>query len=263
MNDVVYGVSGISINAWAWDATTNQWKPREQYPMVSCLMPTYGRCPHHQELLEEAVHSFLLQDYVGARELIILNDCREHHLVCNAPGVIVVNDWYRAPTLGEKYNRMLELARGELICTWEDDDISLPWRISESVKRIDDADYFNPKTYWVINGDVFAFEQNTGYCHNASMYRKDAALKVGGYPNDCKQDAGMDTRLRSSGKTVQGPLNMNNAFYIYRWGVTDHLSGASNPDESYLSRQGHHKIPGTYYLNPHWKRDYVEMARRS
>jgi len=262
MRDVVYGNDRL-CGTWRWCDTTKTWKVNDSFPLVSCLMPTYGRCPHHQHLLEEAVQSFVLQDYPGPRELIILNDCREHQLVCDVPGVIVINDWYRAPTLGDKYNRMLELARGTFICTWEDDDISLPWRISESVKRIGNADYFNPKSYWVINGDVFQFEQNTGYAHNASMYRKDTALKVGGYPSDCKQDAGMDSRLRSSGKVVQGPLNVSDSFYIYRWGVTDHLSGASDPGASYTARMGHHKIHGTFHLRPQWKQDYTAMARLS
>ena len=39
-------------------------------PKVSCYCATYGRV----SLLEESVHSFLIQDYDGEKELIILND---------------------------------------------------------------------------------------------------------------------------------------------------------------------------------------------
>ncbi|MCL4258972.1 MAG: glycosyltransferase family 2 protein, partial [Anaerolineales bacterium] len=39
-------------------------------PPVSCICPTYGRV----ELLEEAIESFLRQDYPGQKELIVLND---------------------------------------------------------------------------------------------------------------------------------------------------------------------------------------------
>ena len=42
----------------------------EGQPAVSCICLTYGR-PH---VLEEAIHSFLLQDYAGSKELIVLND---------------------------------------------------------------------------------------------------------------------------------------------------------------------------------------------
>lgn len=255
MKDILYGCAS---NYHKIDPAT--WMLRDRLPMVSCLMPTHGRCPHHQHLLEEAVESFLRQDYFGARELIILNDCKEHHLICHAPGVIVINDWYRAPTLGEKYNRMLDVARGELVCTWEDDDISLPWRISLSVNKLGEFEYFNPKAYWVICGDVFKFEKNTGYAHNASMYRRDTARRLGGYPADCKQDAGMDSKLRRNATTIDGFLDAHEAFYIYRWGVTDHLSGNGDPEQAYLQRASKKQIKGAYTLNPHWAKDYVEMA---
>ena len=45
----------------------------ERTPAVSCICPTYGR----PELLEEAIYCFLLQDYPGPKELIVLNDYAE------------------------------------------------------------------------------------------------------------------------------------------------------------------------------------------
>ena len=41
--------------------------------MISCLMPTYNRIPGRQFLIDEALESFLLQDYED-KELIICND---------------------------------------------------------------------------------------------------------------------------------------------------------------------------------------------
>ena len=110
-------------------------------PMVSCICPTYGRPATYQHLLEEAVASFLRQTYPN-KELIVLNDCPGQELVCQAPDVRVVNRADRFPTLGDKYNAAVSLARGDLIAPWEDDDISLPWRLALSVDRLGDADYF-------------------------------------------------------------------------------------------------------------------------
>ena len=45
-------------------------------PKVSCYCPTYGRT----SFLEEAIYSFLNQDYDGEKELIILNDLEDQTL---------------------------------------------------------------------------------------------------------------------------------------------------------------------------------------
>ena len=54
------------------DRIVVQAEPRERnraadYPGVSCICPTYAR----PDLLEEAIQSFLLQDYPGPKELIV------------------------------------------------------------------------------------------------------------------------------------------------------------------------------------------------
>jgi cellulose synthase/poly-beta-1,6-N-acetylglucosamine synthase-like glycosyltransferase len=51
----------------------------ENQPPVSCFCLTYGRpC-----LLEEAIHSFLQQDYAGPKEMIVLNAGITLHVVTN------------------------------------------------------------------------------------------------------------------------------------------------------------------------------------
>src|SRR5262245_6518789 len=57
------------------------------HPPVSCMCLTYGR----PGILEEAIQSFLLQDYPGEKELIVLNDLAEQELACTARQVTVVN----------------------------------------------------------------------------------------------------------------------------------------------------------------------------
>jgi len=76
---------------------------------VSCICATYNRSPQHQWLLEEAVESFLRQDY-SEKELIILNDCPGQELVCDAPGVVVINIPRRFHSHGEKLNAGIALA---------------------------------------------------------------------------------------------------------------------------------------------------------
>jgi hypothetical protein len=228
-------------------------------PFVSCLCPTFGRPPLYQHLLEEAIECFLRQDYPAERtELLVLNDCPQQTLVCNAPQVCVLNATARYSSLGAKYNALIGLARGELLCPWEDDDLSLPWRLSLSVARLGTADYFNPKAYWFWCGDLLQHERWTGYAHNASLFRRSAWKKAGGYPDQSgPQDAVMDSRLRQIGRVVDAGLQAQESFFIYRWGVSDlHLSGQVNTEEAYKAHgQKDHK-PGTFVLHPHWQCDY-------
>lgn len=55
-------------------------------PLVSCIMPTYGR----PDYVAESIAMFLDQDY-EAKELIILNDCPGQVLRGDFPGVRIVN----------------------------------------------------------------------------------------------------------------------------------------------------------------------------
>jgi len=125
-------------------------------PFVSCICPTYNRCPDYQWLVEEAVESFLRQDYpADRRELIVLSDAPGQELIPPS-GVTVQMKWPRVSSLGEKYNYGIAVSRGDLICPWEDDDISLPWRISQAVKMIDASDRWTCKDgrWVVIRGDA-------------------------------------------------------------------------------------------------------------
>ena len=156
--------------------------PEASLPLVSCICPTYNRPPRYQHLLEEAIASFLRQDYPN-KELIVLNDCPGQELICDEPGVRVVNVAERFPSIGDKQNAAVGLARGELIAPWDDDDISLPWRLSLSVERLGDGDYFNPRCYWFLDNEGLHFDHPMGYAHNASLFRRAAFEGVGGYPS--------------------------------------------------------------------------------
>lgn len=192
-------------------------------PFISCLCLTYDH-PARQSVLEECVYWFSRQDY-PRRELVIVNDTPNLEISCDVPGVRVVNV-PECKTLGEKYQAGLEACMGTYVAVWDDDDISLPNRLSLAVKSIGNADYFNPRAYWFENGDaIFRHEHRTGYAHNASLFKKQAALDVGGYPACHDPDAQMDRLLMLGGKVAEGDGNPANTTYVYRWGhVPLHIS---------------------------------------
>jgi hypothetical protein len=152
--------------------------PRE-LPPVSCICLTYGR----PELLEEAIQSFLQQDYEGRKELVVLNDCADQVLEFEHPEVLIVNVPTRFRTLGEKYNAAAALCSYDLVFNWDDDDIYLPHRLTLSVDSVDpDAGFFKPGTAFFWNdGKITSLDRNT--FHAGSCWSRDRLIQVGGYPH--------------------------------------------------------------------------------
>lgn len=110
----------------------------ENQPAVSCFCLTYGR----PGVLEEAIHSFLQQDYAGPKEMIVLNDYADQILTFDHPEVQVINVSRRFRTVGEKMNAAAALASHDLLFVWDDDDVYLPHRLSFSVANFDTAKGF-------------------------------------------------------------------------------------------------------------------------
>jgi len=102
------------------------------HPLVTCIMPTRNRRP----FVARAVDYFRRQDY-PARELLILDD-GEDSVADLVPGVANVR-YVRLDhrlVLGGKRNRACELAHGEIIVHWDDDDWHAPNRISYQVEQL-------------------------------------------------------------------------------------------------------------------------------
>lgn len=231
-------------------SSCSQFEPRGN--LVSAICLAYD-LPRRQVILEEAVESFARQTF-ASRELIIVNDTPGLVIECDLPRVRVINVPPCA-TLGEKYNAGIEAARGNLICSWDDDDISLPWRMSLSVELLGNADYFNPKAYWVDYDGNLMHEVRTGYAHNAGIFRKSAWEKVGRYKPlpDNSQDAVMDAALQSQVPTVLGSGRIEQTAYIYRWGNGLHHGSAGPLPQKPMGT-------GTFRLRPHWEKNYTRQS---
>ena len=244
-------------------------------PAVSCICPTYGR----PELLEEAICCFLLQDYSGPKELIVLNDYAEQTLVFDHPEVRVINLPRRFRTVGEKRNAGVALASYDLLFPWDDDDIYLPHRLSFSVAAFDAAKgFFKPSHSWGWdNGRLHGPEKEL--FHASSCWSRDRFDAVRGYDAEGSgHDLIFEKRFAHNfpGATARFAIQPADIFYIYRWYSTGsyHLSGFGGlkPGENggdaevaaYIQkrasrgdiRQGY--IP----LQPHWNTDYRRLVSR-
>jgi len=102
-------------------------------PDVTCIMPTCNR----RRFVPQAIDCFLRQDYANL-ELLVLDD-----------GAVDVADlmpadprvrYVRLPCrqfIGAKRNTACDLAAGDIIVHWDDDDWSADTRVSEEVRALE------------------------------------------------------------------------------------------------------------------------------
>jgi glycosyltransferase involved in cell wall biosynthesis len=232
---------GAAKSRWA------AWLPAP--PAVTCICPAEGRV----ERLEEAIHSFLRQDYPGEKELIVLNDIEGQTLVYDHPEVQVVNVPRRFHSAAEKHKAAVGLASHDLIFPWPEDDICLPHRLSFSVAHLAPrAVLFKADKVWRWNGDEISGPEPAAP-HGGSCWRRAAFVRVHGYRHRETEYAGGFEALCAG----EGPGAV-------------HLQ-AVEPAEVYsiLRREagdGHEQpgaeIPrGMIPLRPRWRSDYSALVR--
>lgn len=260
----------------------------DKYPFVSCICLTYNRAPNHLHLVGEAVESYLRQSYpADRRQLLILNDTPGqkldvhgfdlHYLLPGGqtPGVHVINLPCRFRTLGEKYLAAMGLAQGDILMWWDDDDISLPWRIGRSVARLSapaKSDYYNPGGYWYLDANGLHHDHFMGPSFNCSAFTRE------GYEKGVEAEFGMHLDLiltysfaRNKVSRVaipdSGPKEWS---YIYRWGSNpEHVSGwGMKPNKEgdpqgrigYAERGKKTIVQGFFTVVPSWTQDYERMV---
>ena len=185
---------------------------------ISCLMGTYGR----HSMASEALSCFLDQDYSN-RELIIINQ-HPVPLIFNHPLVKIYNvDASSLTSLQAIRRKGMELATGDYIHFWDDDDLMLPNHLSTYVK------YYNNNQVWkpfqvlmsTYNTDYSIVSSNMEATH---LINKEFALSIPTGKHDC-DDHSLFAEI--SDKLKVEVLPHSDITYIYRWANNSyHLSGA-------------------------------------
>lgn len=239
--------------------------------MISCVCITHGRA----HIIGEAVESYLRQDDCGVEtEMLIYNDCPEQPLVCNAPGVRVVNLSEPIRDVSLKFNAAVSDARGNLVAWWEDDDISLPWRLADSYRMMraggGTARYYKHSHAWCWNnGELTEFRSNLFF--GSGMFERELFMECGGAnAGDWADKTAHDNMVRGcgAGEFVEAEPQMEQAFFVYRWAGAGvhHDSGVagSNSDRFAAFRARTLANPlfraGVQTIRPGWKQDYVAMV---
>lgn len=238
-----------------------------------CL--TYGR----PERLEESIECFLRQDYPGPKEMVILSDCQEQHLVLGLEDwtpakngfIRIINRQGRGTSLGALRNECVEACRGEVIVLWDDDDIFFPGYLTMMQQLVSGRDWASHQNiFHMENFEIKSIQPGFG---SWIAFTKDAWKRAGGY---AEMNSGEDQDFRarlSKLSSGQGKVcRPHEIEFAYGWnnGVY-HMSGMGNDRPgipSGIERQTAHvqrqiqagRLPrGTVMIRPGWKHDYLKI----
>ncbi len=182
-----------------------------EWPLVSCIMPTYNR----RAYVPHALHSFLQQDYPN-RELIVIDDGTDsiEDLMLAAPNIQYLRLPHRL-SIGAKRNLACQHARGEIIAHWDDDDWYSPDRLRYQVAPIvagaadltglENKVVLELRTgeFWTTDPHLHArmFVENV---HGGTLvYRKDVWTQGSRYPEvNLAEDAWLLYRATRNGKRL-------------------------------------------------------------
>lgn len=227
---------------------------------VSCLLTTYNRYPEYGFIVDEAVYSFIVQDYEN-KELLIINDTpgQELHIDEEAVKILggdpsqikIFNLNERFSSLPEKIAWGVEQATGDWLMRWDDDDICLHKRISISMEAVNSLKRLEWRCENYVYFRITQAADRSQVFSQESRYKMSLASEIHAYPTvvynpanthvmsiwnrkvlDGKRYPGIDSLsgvedqafnnyLRKMGYGDRGnALKPEYIFYIYRWGVS-------------------------------------------
>ena len=160
----------------------------QKKPKVSVLTPLYNTNPQH---LRECIESILNQTFTDF-EFIILNDSPENKeldKIVKSYKDKRIKYFKNDKNMGisAARNKLLDMARGEYVAIFDHDDISMPDRLEQEVKFLDDNPHIGVVSGWIECFGFFEVTRNTPkhdfeikvaltdncvVCHTAAMIRK-------------------------------------------------------------------------------------------
>lgn len=224
--------------------------------MISVVTLTYKR----RHILEEAIQSFLNQDFKGDSEMLVVNDSPDVEYVFNHPKVRIINCKTRFSSIGKKLQYAFQQAKGDYLYRLDDDDLLTPWALSIVNQYIEEnpgKDIYRCAHHYLFTNNEFVDISSS--INNGNCYSKEFINRIE-FPEVSGSEDNTITFWREA-NIFNG--NLKKYSMIYRWGMgTYHISGMGNYDnnEYVLSRTDQlcEKEEGVIELIPHFKNDYYK-----
>lgn len=235
--------------------------------MISVICPTYGRIA----LLEEAIQSFLNQNYLD-KELIIVNDHEHITLKYNHPRVKIINLSTRFPSIGDKRNFCIQQSDGEMIVPLDDDDIMLPNYLDICHERLSKNYWWCGMNSFIFNRDEKKMKMSSALLPNTCVFRREVFQKIQ-FPSASFDENGVFlTNLFKKIKGVCSKLELKDIGYVC--GFSPSLSASYHTQSMYRLNNEHfyshirtyvdtaqakkNIVFGEIELSPHWEYDYID-----
>jgi hypothetical protein len=195
-------------------------------PLVSCITPTFNR----RRFIAQSTRYLARQDYPNL-ELVVVDDGSEHvvDLLDGMPGVRYVRLGERA-TIGHKRNVACQVARGEIVLQWDDDDWYGPHRVTRQVAQIVQGNVdvtgigvnllldvaslwlWSTREHEAAEPEFASVESVAG---GTLAYAKDWWRAVGGYPDaSLGEDVALLQRFVDAGARVAAVSNQGAYVYV-------------------------------------------------
>ena len=152
--------------------------PSVDRPVINCIMLVTW--PQRRQMTQEALVSFICQDYAN-RVLTIVNDgapCRltsAFHARCRGQVLQVPP----GTTIGEKRNAGAQAVAADYLASFDDDDFSLPGRLSDHLACIGNAVWLSAgRKYIALHrlDNIIGFEY--GRCFGAGMISAEVTRRL-------------------------------------------------------------------------------------
>lgn len=232
--------------------------------MISVLTLTYQR--HH--LLEEAVESYLRQDFSGESELLIINDSQAVDYKFEHPKIRIINLKKRFPSIGQKLKFGFSQCKYDFIFRLDDDDLLAPWALSNTWD-----DICNHPGFEIYRSDGhYFFEYNkfkgiSSSVNNGNVYSKKYLSRIEIPEISFGEDYEMTFKFNAN--IYVSPREAKTM--IYRWGMgTYHVSGMGKISNESIYEWTDRIIKaaakeekegveeGLIILNPHFEEEYYK-----
>lgn len=220
--------------------------------MISVLTLTYKR----HRILEEAIMSFLMQTPDCPVEMIVMNDHADVEYTTDKPGVRLINEKTRYPSIAAKLQAGAKLCTYNYIYRLDDDDLLAEnglQRAYEDIITHPGYEIYRSRGHYLFVDNIY--EDIHDNINNGNIYTKDYLNRIE-FP-DKSGDEDVDITFGNNAKIYKSNKLPT---MIYRWGMqTMHISGlGKQPNEVVLNRTDLmlKNETGTIELKPHFKTDY-------
>ncbi|MCK9417371.1 glycosyltransferase [Candidatus Dojkabacteria bacterium] len=237
---------------------------------ISVLTLTYQR----HKILEEAIQSYLCQDFEGESEMIIINDSPDVEYVYDHPNIRIVNCKERFKSISEKMEFGYKQCKYDYIYRLDDDDLLTPWALSlvnEHISKNIGYDIYKSKKHYVfLNNEYIGTHENV---NTGIIYTKKFLNNIL-FPNKTFGAGYEDYNILYGNNSNINIINDNdNDKYtmIYRSGTinstnTYHIGGMGKLENKEIfdwTDRLVHKECGIIILNPSFKKyDYLEICKK-